>query len=104
VDKAVKSGIVQPGQYLILNFDFSRVIRTLKIDESVKFLRREINDELSNFRREYTNDLGQSFASATSDFKENDPARNLKIIVQAVDRALRNIKKRGEENHPLRDV
>jgi hypothetical protein len=104
VDKAVKNGIVKPGQYLVLEFDFSRVTRTLKIDESVEFLRAEINDELLEFKREYTDDLGQSFALATSAFKENDPAGNLKNLVQAVDRALRDVKKRGEKNHPLRDV
>ena len=104
MDKAVKNGIVKPGQYLVLEFDFSRIPRPLKIDESVEFLREEINDELSEFKREYTDDLGQSFALATSGFRENDPAGNLKNLVKAVDPALRDIKKRGEKNHPLRDV
>jgi hypothetical protein len=104
VDKAVKNGIVKPGQYLVLEFDFSRVPRPLKIDESVEYLRAEINDELSEFKREYTDDLGQSFALATSWFKANEPVRNLKNLVKAVDRALRDIKKRGEKNHPLWDV
>jgi hypothetical protein len=101
VDKAVKNGIVKSGQYLILAFDFSRVTRTRKIDESVESLRSEINDGLEEFKLEYTNDLGQSFASATSGFKENDPARNLKILVNAVNRELRDIQKRGEKSHPL---
>jgi hypothetical protein len=104
VDKAVKNGIVQPGQYLMLCFDFSRVTRTLNMDESVRFLRSEINDELLNFRREYANNLGQSFISATSDFKEDNPAGNLKNLIIAVDRALRDIKMGGEKNHPLWDV
>jgi hypothetical protein len=104
VDKAVQNSIVQPGQYLILDFDFSRVTRTLKMDDSVESLRREINRRLSSFKIDYTEFLGQSFASATSDFKKNDPAGNLKNLVKAVDRALRDIKERGEENHPLRDV
>ena len=56
------------------------------------------------FKLEYTNNLGQSFASATSGFKENDPARNLKVLVNAVDRELRDIQKRGEKDHPLWDV
>jgi hypothetical protein len=101
VDKAVKNGMVKPGQYLILEFDFSRVERTPKINESVEFLRSEINDGLEEFKLEYTNNLGQSFASATSGFKENDPARNLKVLVNAVDRELRDIQKRGEKDHPL---
>jgi len=93
--------MVKPGQYLILEFDFSRVERTPKINESVEFLRSEINDGLEEFKLEYTNNLGQSFASATSGFKENDPARNLKVLVNAVDRELRDIQKRGEKDHPL---
>ena len=104
MDKAVKNGMVKPGQYLILEFDFSRVERTPKINESVEFLRSEINDGLEEFKLEYTNNLGQSFASATSGFKENDPARNLKVLVNAVDRELRDIQKRGEKDHPLLGV
>ena len=101
MDKAVKNGIVKPGQYLVLEFDFSRVTRTPKITESVEFLRREINRGLSEFKLKYTNDLGPSFASATSGFKEDNPARNLKVLVNAVNRELRDIQKRGEEGHPL---
>ena len=101
MDKAVQNRIVQSGRYLILHFDFSRVARPPNINESVESLKREINRGLSNFVHVYTKDLGQSFASATSGFKENDPARNLKVLVNAVDRELRDIQKRGEEDHPL---
>jgi hypothetical protein len=104
VDKAVKNGIVQPGRYLILYFDFSRVARPPNIDESVESLRSEINDRLEEFKLEYTNDLGKSFASATSGFKENDPARNLKILINPVNRELRDVQKRGKKKHPLWDV
>jgi hypothetical protein len=37
--KAVKKDIAKPGQYLILEIDFSSVIRTRKINESVESLR-----------------------------------------------------------------
>jgi hypothetical protein len=104
VDKAVKNGIVQPGQYLILQFDFSRVGRYRNIDKSTEFLKREINRGLSKFKLEYTKDLGESFASATSGFIQNDPAGNLADLVLAVDRALRGIQRRGEKDHPLWDV
>jgi hypothetical protein len=101
VDKAVENDIVKPGQYLILQFDFSRVARSRNINESVESLKREINLGLEEFKLEYTNDLGQSFASATSRFKENDPTGNLTVLIKAVDRVLRGIQKRGEESHPL---
>ena len=101
MDKAVKNGIVQSGQYLILRFDFSRVARSRNIDESVESLKREINLGLSEFKLEYTNDLGQSFVSATSGFIQNDPTGNLTVLVLAVSRALQGIQKRGEESHPL---
>jgi len=104
VDKAVRNGIVKPGQYLILEFDFSCVARPRNIDESVEFLKREINRGLSRFKLEYTEDLGESFASATSGFTQNDPAGNLADLINAVDRALQDIQKRDEKGHPLRDV
>ena len=104
MDKALKNGVVHPGQYLILHFDFSRVARPRNIDESVESLKNEINDGLSEFKLKYTEDLGESFASTTSGFIQNDPAGNLRDLVKAVDRALRDVKKRGEKNHPLRDV
>ena len=84
-----------------MEFDFTRATRTPKIAESVEFLRGEINHGLSEFKLDYTKDLGESFASATSGFIQNDPAGNLTDLVNAVDRALQGIQKRGEESHPL---
>ena len=100
MDKAVKSDIVQPGQYLILEFDFSRVARPSNINESMEFLREEINRRLWRFKIDYKF-LGQSFESETSDFKEKNPAGNLAHLVEAVDCALRDIQERGDEGHPL---
>ena len=101
MDKAVKNGIVQPGRYLILQFDFSRVARPRNIDDSVESLKNEINDGLSEFKLKYTEDLGESFTSETSGFVQNDPAGNLTDLVNAVNRALQGIQKRGEKGHPL---
>ena len=87
-----------------MEFDFSRVDRTPKITESVKFLREEINYGLLEFKHKYTKYLGESFASAASDFWENDPTGNLADLIIAVDHALQDIQRRGEEDHPLWDV
>jgi hypothetical protein len=87
-----------------LEFDFSRVERTSKITESVEFLKGEINYGLSAFKRNYTDELGESFASATSAFKENNSAGNLRDLIGAVDHALQGIQKRGEKDHPLWEV
>jgi hypothetical protein len=103
VDKAVKDGIVNPGRYLILEFDFSCVARR-KIDESMESLRREVNRGLSQFKLDYAKDLGKSFVLETSDFIQNDPTGNLTNLVGAVNRALQNIHNEGEEDHPLWDV
>ena len=104
MDKAVKDDIVKPGQYLILEFDFSRVARPRKIDESAEPLRREINRGLSQFKLNYAKDLGESFVSETSNFILNDPAGNLADLVQAVSRALEDVHNRGEEDHALWNV
>jgi len=104
VDKVVKNGIIQPGRYLILEFDFSRVDRSRNLNESAESLRRLINRGLSRFKLNYTKDLGEPFASQTSNFIENDPAGNLADLVEAVDFTLQDIHNRGEESHPLWDV
>jgi hypothetical protein len=104
VDKAVKNGIIRPGRYLILEFDFSGVDRSRNLNESAESLRRLINLGLSIFKLNYTKDLGESFASQTSNFIKNDPAGNLADLVEAVDFTLQNIHNRGEESHPLWDV
>ena len=67
-------------------------------------LRGEINHGLSEFKLKYSKDLGDSFASATSAFRENDPAGNLSDLINAVDYALQGIRKGNEKNNPLRDV
>ena len=104
MDKAVQEGMVQPGRYLILGFDFSRIRRSLDMDQSAKLLERDINAVLWDFRREYKEALGKSFASATSNFLENDSVGNLAALVRAVDRALRDIHDRGEKDNPLWDA
>jgi hypothetical protein len=70
----------------------------------VEFLWGEINHGLSEFKLKYTKDLGESFASATSAFRENDPAGNLRALIGAVDRVLRRVQEEGKNNHPLWDV
>jgi len=107
VDKAVKNGIAQPGQYLILQFDFSCVARPRNIDESTKSLAREINLGLLRFKGHYTKYLGDSFAADTSAFVENDPTGNLRRLIEAVDLALQNIHdrdKKDEKDDPLPGV
>jgi hypothetical protein len=102
VDKAVKSGIVQPGQYLILQFDFSRVARPHNMDESTESLKREINRGLSEFKLEYTEVLGgESFASDISAFREDNPAGNLRRLIEAVDLALQGIHNGDKKDHAL---
>ena len=60
-----------------------------------------MNRGLLEFKINYAKDLGESFISETSNFVENDPAGNLADLVQAVNRALRGIRNRGEEDHAL---
>jgi hypothetical protein len=87
-----------------LEFDFSSVTRTPKIAESVEFLRREINLGLWRFKQHYNIHLGKEFRSDTSDFIDNDPAGNLRRLIEAVDLALQGIQKEGKKDHPLWDV
>jgi hypothetical protein len=107
VDKAVQDGIIQPGLYLILEFDFSCVARYYNLHESAESLAREINRGLLRFKGRYTKYLGESFASDTSAFMKNDPAGNLRCLIKAVDLALQNIRdrdKKDEKDDPLPGV
>ena len=104
MDEAVQKGTVQPGRYLILDFDFSRVSRSGSMKQSGKFLETLINAVLSEFKLRYTKALGESFASETSNFIENDPIANLTVLVRAVNRALEGIHDRGEKDNPLWDA
>jgi hypothetical protein len=98
VDKAVEDNIVQPGLYLILEFDFSCVTRSGSLHESAESLAREINLGLLRFKDHYAKYLGESFASNTSTFIKNDPAGNLRCLIEAVDLALRNIHSRNKKD------
>ena len=57
-----------------------------------------------DFKRVYGEALGESFASHTSNFIEDDSAGNLRALVRAAHRALQGIHDRGEETNPLWDV
>ena len=104
MDRAVKDGQVKPGQFLVLEFDFSRVARPPRIVDVEESLNEEINDVLSEFKSTYGKYLGETFASDTSQFVPNNPSRNLKVLVAAVDRTLRDIHNRNDKDHPLFDV
>ena len=101
MDKAVKGGIVQPGQYLILQFDFSRVARPRDMDEFTESLKGEINRGLREFKFEYAVHLGQSFESATSGFIPNDAVGNLTDLIGAVDLVLQDIHDGHKKDNPL---
>ncbi|OCK88579.1 DUF1703-domain-containing protein [Cenococcum geophilum 1.58] len=101
VNRAVKDGKVMPGQYLVLNFDFSCTDRSLPIENAMQSLAQEINDTLLDFRLTYADYLGESFALETSRFIDSNPVRNLRILIAAVDRALGNIHDKGDKNNPL---
>jgi hypothetical protein len=104
VDEAVQKGAVQPGRYLILDFDFSCVDPSRGMTHSAESLRDEINDGLLEFKSRYTEYLGPSFASKTSDLNSESPGRNLRRLVRAVNSVLHGIHQRGEKDNPLWDV
>jgi hypothetical protein len=93
-----------PGQYLVLNFDFSRIDRSPPIEKATQALAQEINRTLLRFKRTYVDYLGDSFALETSRFIDSNPALNLGILSAAVDNALEDIHNKGDKNHPLFSV
>ena len=104
MDRAVKDGEIMPGQYLVLNCDFSRINRSPLIEKSTDFLALEINRILLDFKNTYAEYLGESFVSEISRFVPDNPVGNLSILIAAVHRALQDIHKKGDKNHPLFSV
>jgi hypothetical protein len=90
-----------PGQYLVLNFDFSRIDCSPPIEKATQALTQEINRTLLRFKRTYVDYLGDSFASETSHFIDSNPVLNLGILNAAVDNTLTDIHNKGDKNHPL---
>ena len=102
MDKAVQDGKATPGQYLVLKFDFSKIVHSHDIRTATKNLTRNINSSLVDFTDEYAKHLGESFASRTSQhFNSSDPSGNLGHYVGAVNTALRRIREASNKNHPL---
>jgi len=103
VDKAVNEGRVQPGRYLVLEFDFSSVTRPRNIDEFVASIKKNIHRGLLKFKLDYAKYLGQSFESKVPDV-DRHPASKLEYLTHTVDHILDDIHRRGENDHPLWDV
>ena len=102
MDKAVNDGNILPGQYLVLEFDFSSITRSPKLDEAAQFLADGINGSLLDFVSTYAEYLGESFTSQVSRSTTiGNPTQNLKNFVEAVHHALRGIHKKGDKSHPL---
>jgi hypothetical protein len=95
VDKAVQNGTVQPGQYLVLDFDFSRAQYSHSMSEFAESLRMEINLGLEVFKQKYSKYLGPSFKSETASLDPNYPSSNLGTLVYTVQFALQDIHERG---------
>jgi len=93
-----------PGQYLILNFDFSQIDRSPPIEKATQALAQEINQTLLQFKRTYVDYLGDSFALETSRFINSNPVLNLRILNAAVNNALEDIHNKSDKNHPLFSV
>ena len=101
MDRAVKGGEVMPGEYLVLNFDFSRINRSPPIEQTTESLTQEINQTLLDFKDTYAKYLGESFESKLSRFIPHLPVGNLRILIAAVHHALQDIHNKGNKNHPL---
>jgi len=104
VDKAVNDGKIRPGQYLVLEFNFSNIIRSPKLDVAAQFLMDEINGSLQEFISTYARYLGESFTSRVSRFTNRNPTEDLYTLVEAVHHTLRGIRKKDDKSHPLFSV
>ena len=87
-----------------MEFDFSNVVRTPKINDSLESLREEIDRGLLVFNNQYTGILGKSFASAISAFKESEPVAALAKLINTVDSELEGVQNAGKKDNPLWDV
>jgi hypothetical protein len=96
VQKDITEGKVKPGQYFILEFDFSTVERSQDINDAARYLKEAISDAFEVFYETYVTYLGED---AINLIDPDSPALSLDRCVERVNSAIR---KRGDES--LTDV
>jgi len=81
---------MKPGQYFVLNFDFSIITTDENLTEANEALIRTLNSSIETFYATYAAYLGENFADLRQKIDSKDPNTNLERCVNSVRRAIEN--------------
>ncbi|RPA89499.1 DUF1703-domain-containing protein [Choiromyces venosus 120613-1] len=105
IDKDVKGDKITPGEYMILEFNFSAVNCTRDLNKAAEELALSIITRLKRFYEDYYPYLGGSLGQMISEnINQRSAINSLANLVQLVNRTLREVKNRGDKKHPLANV
>jgi hypothetical protein len=84
VQKDIDERKVNPGQYFVLTFDFSKINPRSDLIEANKTLIKFLNSSLQMFYRKYAAYLGGNFADLCQKIDSNDPNLSLQWCAESV--------------------
>jgi Predicted AAA-ATPase len=87
--KAKNENYVEPGQYFVLKFDFSKINPNPDLVEANKALLKFLNSSLETFYRTYTAYLGGNFADLCQKIDINEPNLSLQRCAELVQDAIK---------------
>ena len=87
--KAKNENNVEPGQYFVLKFDFSKIKPSLDLAQSNKKLLKFLNSSLETFYRTYTAYLGGNFADLCQKIDIDEPNISLQRCAELVQDAIK---------------
>jgi hypothetical protein len=93
VQKDIAKGIVTPGKYFVLKFDFSKVDRSPNLIETNESLKENMARSFQNFYTTYAMYLGEDANKLFENINPRNPAISLEACTGLVLQVLSNARK-----------
>jgi hypothetical protein len=84
VQKDIAKGIVTPGTYFVLKFDFSKVVRSPNLNETNESLKGNITQSFERFYKTYSRLSGKDKEELYKNIVPGNPARSMEKCVEWV--------------------
>ena len=89
MQKDIDAGKVNPGQYFVLEFDFSKINPNPDLTKANEALIKFLNASIKSFYKIYATYLGKSYADLCEDIDSTEPNLTLQSCVESVRNAIR---------------
>ena len=93
MQKDITNGIVTPGTYIVLKFDFSQVLRSPNLNETNEKLNGNITQSFEDFYTTYSTYLGENEEELYKNIVPGDPARSMVKCVKWIRNVLSKARK-----------